>query len=309
MHVLFAARDFDADRWVADFAAALPECTVTPWQPGDPTHGAEAAIVWQPPFELFEQVKTLRAVFNLGAGVDAMLDSGRVPRDVMVVRLEDAGMAVQMAEYCLYALLRVARDFDAYDQAAREGRWHQTPPLRRDRWPVGVLGLGAVGRRVAEVLAQFGFPVAGWSRSGGQVPGVEVHAGKEALPGFLSRTRVLINVLPLTPETRDILNRDTLGQLLPSSHLISVGRGAHLVEEDLLHVLEHGPLAGATLDVFRTEPLPAGHPFWRHPAIHVTPHIAARTLRVETIRQVSDKIKTLAAGGKPGGVVEPGRGY
>lgn len=309
MHVLFAARDFNTDRWVADFAAALPECTVTPWRAGEPTHGAQAAIVWQPPLELFAQAPTLRAVFNLGAGVDAMLASGAVPDDVLVVRLEDAGMAVQMAEYCLYAVLRAARGFAAYEQDQPRAQWQPRPPLRRERWPIGVLGLGVVGRRVAAVLAQFGFPVAGWSRSGAAVPGVEVHAGEGALPAFLARTRVLINVLPLTDQTRDILDRDMLSRLLPDSHLVNVGRGAHLVESDLLHVLEHGPLTGATLDVFRTEPLPADHPFWRHPAIHVTPHIAAQTLREETVRQVADKIRALAAGRMPSGVVERGRGY
>ncbi|MEI2418202.1 glyoxylate/hydroxypyruvate reductase A [Orrella sp. JC864] len=309
MHILFAAKDYDADRWVADFAAALPGHTVSAWRPGMAAPRAQAAIVWQPPQALFEQVPSLQAVFNLGAGVDALLDSGVLPDAVQVYRLEDAGMAVQMAEYCLYALLRAARDFGAYQAAQAREHWLDVPPMQRSQWPVGVLGLGAVGRRVAQVLADFGFPVAGWSRSGAQVPGVQGYAGAQALPQFLARTRVLVNVLPLTDQTRDILNRDTLGRLMPGSHLINVGRGAHLVEADLLHALEHGPLAGATLDVFRTEPLPPGHPFWRHPAIHITPHVAARTLHDETIEQVAGKIRALAAGQTPSGLVERGRGY
>ncbi|VFR94539.1 D-3-phosphoglycerate dehydrogenase [plant metagenome] len=309
MHVLFAAEGYDTERWVGEFAKALPGIQVTAWQPGDAPRGADAAIVWQPPAEFFRTEPGLRGVFNLGAGVDALLASGTLPASATLVRLEDAGMSVQMAEYALYAILRAARDFDVYDAAQRDGRWHKTPPIRRAQWPVGVLGLGVVGRRVAQALAAFDFPVAGWSRSGGEVPGVEVHAGIDALPGFLARTRVLVNVLPLTDETRDILNRDTLGRLLPGSHLINVGRGQHLVEEDLLHALENGPLAGATLDVFRTEPLPEGHPFWAHPKIHVTPHVAARTLRAETIAQIAEKIRVFAAGGTPSGVVARDRGY
>ncbi len=310
MNILFASRGFDTEGWVADFAAALPECTVTQWRPGDQAPAdAQLAIVWQPPPELFTQVPSLRAIFNMGAGVDALLGAGTLADDVMVVRLEDAGMAVQMGEYCLYALLRQARDFGVYEQAAQRAEWIETPPLDRQQWPVGVLGLGVVGRKIAQTLADFEFPVAGWSRSGGELPGITVHAGQAALPDFLAGTRVLINALPLTDETRDILNRDTLGRLLPGSYLINVGRGQHLVEEDLLHVLEHGPLAGATLDVFRTEPLPAEHPFWRHPAVHVTPHIAARTLRRETIEQIASKIRVYLAGGKPSGAVERGRGY
>jgi len=167
----------------------------------------------------------------------------------------------------------------------------------------------AIGSRVAQAAAQFGYPVAGWARSKRELAGVDVFAGAEQLPALLSRTRVLVNTLPLTPETRDILNRDTLAQLLPQAHVINVGRGQHLVEKDLLDAIERGHVAGATLDVFRTEPLPAGHPFWRHPAITVTPHASARTLRDESIAQIADKIRQLQRGEAITGVVDRVRGY
>ena len=172
-----------------------------------------------------------------------------------------------------------------------------------------MLGLGQVGARVAQTLAGFGYPVAGWSRSPREIPGVESFAGEAALPAFLARTRFLVNVLPLTPDTRGILNRETLSKLLPDAHLVNVGRGEHLVEEDLVQMLEEGEIAGATLDVFHTEPLPTDHPFWRDPRVHVTPHIAARTLRDESIEQIAGKVAQLMRGEPITGVVERTRGY
>lgn len=309
MHILFACPHHDPDAWVPLLPAAMPGCRISVWNPEGPPSGAQAALVWRPPAELFAHETGLHTLFNLGAGVDALLKMPEIPPHVRIVRLEDAGMAVQMAEYALYALLRVARDFEAFDQAQARQHWDTRDGTRQADWPVGVLGLGQVGARVAAVLADFGYPVAGWARTPREIPGVEVYAGREALPDFLARTRFLINVLPLTPDTQDILNRDTLSRLLPGAHLVNVGRGEHLVEEDLVAMLEEGEIAGATLDVFRTEPLPADHPFWRDPRVHVTPHIAARTLRDESIAQIAGKVAALMRGEAITGVVERGRGY
>ncbi|MCY1376535.1 Glyoxylate/hydroxypyruvate reductase A [compost metagenome] len=155
----------------------------------------------------------------------------------------------------------------------------------------------------------FDFPVHGWSRTPKAIEGVVTHSGEAGFDTFLSNCRVLVNLLPLTPDTRDILNRDTLGRLKPGGYLINVARGAHLVEADLLALLESGHMAGATLDVFRTEPLPADHPFWNHPQITVTPHTSARTLRDESIAQIAGKIRALENGEPVAGVVDPVRGY
>jgi len=155
----------------------------------------------------------------------------------------------------------------------------------------------------------FEFPVLGWSRSAKDVPGVRCYAGAEQLPDFLAETRVLVCLLPLTTETEGLLNRQTLAQLRPGGYLINVARGAHLVEDDLIPLLDEGHLAGATLDVFRQEPLPAGHPFWRHPKVTVTPHTAARTLRDESVAQIATKITRLECGESIAGIVDPVRGY
>jgi glyoxylate/hydroxypyruvate reductase len=173
-----------------------------------------------------------------------------------------------------------------------------------------VMGLGVLGSRVAQALRGFDFPVNGWSRSPKALDGVQTYHGTgEGFHAFLAASRVLVNLLPLTPDTRDILNRDTLGRLRPGGYLVNVARGAHLVEDDLLALLDSGHLAGATLDVFRTEPLPAGHPFWGHPAITVTPHTSARTLRDESIAQIAGKIHSLERGEPIAGVVDRTRGY
>ena len=309
MHILFACPLHDPDVWVPRLEAAMPGCRISVWNPDGPPSGAEVALVWKPPVELFRHETRIETLFNLGAGVDALLKMKEIPPHVRIVRLEDAGMSVQMAEYALYALLRVSRDFEAFDQSQARQHWDTREGTRQADWPVGVLGLGQVGARVAQTLAEFGYPVAGWSRTPREIAGVESFAGQEALPAFLARTRFLVNVLPLTPDTRGILNRDTLGQLLPEAHLVNVGRGERLVEEDLVQMLEEGEIAGATLDVFHTEPLPQDHPFWRDPRVHVTPHIAARTLRDESIAQIAAKVARMMRGEPITGVVERTRGY
>ncbi|ANN68374.1 2-hydroxyacid dehydrogenase [Bordetella bronchialis] len=308
MHVLFACPHNDPADWLPGLTAELPDCKISVWDPSGPPSGADVALVWKPPAALIEHETGLKALFNLGAGVDALLQMD-LPPHIQIVRLEDAGMGVQMAEYALYALLRVSRRFGQYERDQAEQRWAPQPGLRREQWPVGVLGLGEMGGRVAQSIAAFDYPVLGWSRSPRTVAGVQTYAGTEQLPAFLRRTRVLVNVLPLTPETTGILDRAILSQLMPGAHLINVGRGGHVNEADLLALLDEGKLDGATLDVFDTEPLPAGHPLWSHPRVHVTPHIAASTLRAEAIAQIAAKIRRLARGEPISGVVAPQRGY
>jgi glyoxylate/hydroxypyruvate reductase A len=258
------------DRWPS---AALPAADVAVWEPGAPA--ADYAVVWAPPQAFLDEQPGLRAVFNIGAGVDALLKL-RLPPTARVVRLDDAGMSVQMAEYVCHAVIRHFREFDGYEADVRQGRWSYRKPRSRADFAVGVMGLGVLGSRVAQALRVFEFPVNGWSRSPKALDGVRGFSGREGFNDFLAASRVLVNLLPLTPDTQDILNRDTLSRLQPGGYVINVARGAHLVDEDLLALLDEGHLAGATLDVFRTEPLPAGHPFWTHPKHHGhAPHLGA----------------------------------
>lgn len=306
MKITFCCTDTKAEPWLQGLAAALPGADITVWQPGAPV--ADYAVVWAPPQQFLDEQQGIQALFNIGAGVDALLQR-RLPPGALVVRLDDAGMAVQMAEYVCHAVIRHFREFDQYEASMRAGQWAYRKPRLRQDLPVGVMGLGVLGERVAKALAQFEFPVNGWSRSPKAIGGIRVFSGQDGFNDFLAASRVLVNLLPLTPETQDILNRDTLARLQPGGYLINVARGAHLVEDDLLALLDSGHLAGAQLDVFRTEPLPVGHPFWSHPRITLTPHTSARTLLGESIAQIVGKIAALERGEAIAGVVDPVRGY
>jgi glyoxylate/hydroxypyruvate reductase len=306
MKITFCCTDTSADAWLAGLRAALPSADVTLWQPGAPQ--ADYAVVWAPPQQFLDEQPQLKALFNIGAGVDALLKL-TLPAQTQVVRLDDAGMSVQMAEYVCHAVIRHFREFDGYEADMAKGKWSFRKPHSRMDFPVGVLGLGVLGERVAKAVAQFDFPVNGWSRMPKSLPGVQCFAGEAQLDAFLQASRVLVCLLPLTSETRDILNHRHLSQLRPGGYVINVARGAHLVDDDLLALLDSSHLAGATLDVFRTEPLPPTHAFWQHPKITLTPHTSARTLRTESIAQIAGKISAMQRGEPVAGRVDPQRGY
>ncbi|HEY1226399.1 MAG TPA: glyoxylate/hydroxypyruvate reductase A [Ramlibacter sp.] len=306
MRIYYFAQGTKAAPWIELLRAALPGAEVAEWAPGAPP--ADYVVVWAPPQQLFDEQPQLKAVFNTGAGVDALLKL-KLPPQAKLVRLDDAGMSVQMAEYVCHAVIRHFREFDAYEAATRQGQWTFRKPRNREDFPVGVLGLGVLGARVAQALRQFEFPVRGWSRSPRQVDGVQCFAGEDQFDAFLAASRVLVCLLPLTPQTEGILNRRTLGRLQPGGYLINVARGGLLVEEDLPALLDSGQLAGATLDVLRQEPPPAEHPFWRHPKIVLTPHTSARTDREASVAQIAGKIRALERGEPVAGVVDLKRGY
>ncbi len=309
MRILLHDLTVEPEPWLAHLRQAFPQADIAQWQPG--AAPADYALVWAPPQQLIDEQPQLKALFHIAAGVDALLKL-RLPPGVPLFRLDDAGMAVQMAEYVCQAVIRHFRELPALEQDSRAGRWQQRKPRRRQDCAVGVMGLGVLGRRVLQALSAFEFPLRGWSRTPQRIEGVATWAGPEGLSEFLASTRVLVNLLPLTPETENLLNRRTLGQLQPGGYLINVARGRHLVEEDLLALLDSGHLAGATLDVFRQEPLPPEHAFWREPRITLTPHTSARTLREESLGQIVAKIRALEAGSAPerlGGLVRAHVGY
>ena len=309
MKILFVAGDPKPERWTVPIRELLPEAEVHVWDANGPAVDADYAIVWQPPAALFERETRLKAVFNLGAGIDGLLAVPNLPPHLPVVRLEDAGMSVQMAEYVLHQLLEASRGMETYREQQRQNVWKIHRPIKRSEWPVGVLGLGHIGKRVARTLADLDYRVNGWARSEHRLDQVTTYAGTDSLPGFLGATRVLVNTLPLTAETRDILDYRLFSQLMPGAVVINVGRGEHLVEEDLLRAIDEGQVARASLDVFRQEPLPADHPFWQRPEIAITPHISARTLRDATLAQITAKIRAHHNGEPITGIVDTTRGY
>lgn len=306
MKIYFCGTDFKPEPWLAALRTVLPQADIQAWLPGAPP--GDYAVVWAPPQQFLDEQPQLKALFNLGAGVDALTQL-RFSSATKLVRLDDAGMSVQMTEYVLHALIRHFREFDGYDADVAEGKWSFRKPRRREDYPVGIMGLGVLGQRVARAVQALEFPVLGWSRSAKDVPGVRCYAGPEQFDEFLAETRVLVCLLPLTAGTRGIMNRRTLSLLRAGAYVINVARGSHLVEEDLIPLLDSGQLDGAALDVFQQEPLPAGHPFWRHPKITITPHTAARTLRDESVAQIASKIARLERGETIAGIVDPTKGY
>ena len=306
MRISFCCTGVKAAPWLEGLRAALPEASVDEWRPGAPQ--ADHAVVWAPPQQFLDEQPRIKGIFNIGAGVDALLKLN-LPPEALVVRIDDGGMAAQMAEFVCHAVIRHFRELDAYEADIRQGKWSYRRPRERSDFPVGVMGLGVLGERVARAVGQFEFPVLGWSRTARTVPGVRCFAGLAQFGEFLAGTRILVCLLPLTPETQEIMNAKNLSRLMPGGYVINVARGAHLVDEDLIALLDSGHLAGAALDVFRTEPLPAQHPFWRHPKITLTPHTSARTLRDESIAQIAGKIRGLERGEPIAGVVDRERGY
>ena len=309
MNITFCCTDTKAQPWLDGLQLALPAASVTAWTPGAAL--ADYAVVWAPPQQFFDEQTGLKAVFNIGAGVDALMKL-QIPQHTAVVRLDDAGMSVQMAEYVCHAVIRYFREFDGYAADVACGKWSYRKPRMRSDFSVGVMGLGVLGERVCRALAQFDFPVLGWSRSAKTVAGVQCFSGDVGFNDFLAATRVLVCLLPLTPQTENIVCETALARLLPGAYVINVARGGHVVDDDLIAALNSGHLSGATLDVFRVEPLPPAHPFWTHPKVTLTPHTSARTLREESIAQIAGKITALHRGAtleSIAGVVDRKKGY
>jgi glyoxylate/hydroxypyruvate reductase A len=309
MRVLLYRGDGVVEPWVRDFAQALPGAEIVAWQDGAALAPCDYAVLWAPTPALLEQLAQVKAIFLMGAGVDALLKLGEQLPDVPIVRLGDAGMGVQMAEYVTYAVLRYFRRFDEYEMQAEHGVWSQLQPYAKEDFTIGVMGMGKLGMHVIEAMRHFGFPVRGWSRTPRDVPGVQCHAGMEELDDFLAGTRVLVSLLPLTPETTNLLDRRHLSKLPEGAYLVNVARGAQVLEPDLLALIRAGHIAGATLDVFRNEPLPAPHPFWDEPRITITPHISALTVREEAVNQIAAKIDAFEQGQPVDDLVDRNLGY
>ena len=309
MRILLHRADGNTAPWISGFAAALPQAEVVTWQEGADIAPCDYAVLWAPPAAMLAHLQHVKAIFITGAGVDGILKFSDTLPDVPIIRLADAGMAVQMAEYVAYAVLRYFRRFGEYEAQAKGGIWKHLPQHDKRDFAIGVMGMGVLGTRVLESLKAFEFPLRGWSRTEKSMDGVESFAGAAGMEPFLRGTRVLVCMLPLTPDTTNLLDRSRLSMLPQGAYLVNVGRGAHVAEPDLLTLIRSGHIAGATLDVFRNEPLPAPHPFWDEPRITLTPHIAALTLPGPSAEQIASKIKAMERGEPVSDIVDRTRGY
>jgi glyoxylate/hydroxypyruvate reductase A len=295
--------------WVELLSRLLPEFEIRDLDdPGDPGT-VEYAVVWAPPAGRIRQFPNLKAIVSIGAGVDHVLRDPELPRHLPILRTTGPDMVQRLREYVALHVLAHHRDLAVTDANQARVHWQQivTPIAQKRR--VGIMGLGNIARACAGTLAMLGFDTAGWSRSGGTVEGVTVFAGAGGLPDFLARSDILVCLLPLTPETRDILNAGLFARLPRGARLINAARGGHLVEADFLAALDSGQLGGATLDVFRTEPLPPEHPFWQHPKIRVTPHIASMIDAETGASVIAANIRAFETTGTSEAVADAERGY
>ena len=307
--LLFSSIDDPPEPWRAALCRELPGLDFRVWPQAGALSDIDYALVWKAPAGMLKSLPRLKAILSLGAGVDHLFQDPDLPRNVPIVRMVDAGYAPQMSEYALYGVLHFHRNMDRYAEQQRRAEWRPLEALPSSQRVVGVLGLGVLGADFARKVVALGFDVLGWSRTPKQIAGVTALQGPEQFARFLSRTQILVNFLPLTPQTQGILRLETFAQLPRGAYLINIARGAHLVEADLLSALDSGQLAGAMLDVFEREPLRADHRFWCHPRIVATPHIAGQAIAELMVAQVVENIRRIERGEAPTGLVDAARGY
>jgi glyoxylate/hydroxypyruvate reductase A len=308
MTIMFHSTLDDPAEWVPRLQALLPGEHIRVWPDIGDRAAVDVAVVWIPPEEGLASFTGLRAVQSLGAGIN-QLGMHLFPPHVRVARLVDRGLTGMMTEYALLAALRYARNFDVHERAQRASTWDYIMPSGVGSFTVGVMGLGAIGAAVALRLAANGFAVRGWARSPKSLDGVACFSGEAGLAEFLGGTRILINLLPLTPQTENILDARLFATMPKGAFVVNIGRGAHLVDADLLAALDSGHLAGATLDVFRPEPLPPEHPFWLHPRILMTPHVAGTGDPDSAAQVVAENIRRAKQGETLLNEVDRARGY
>ncbi len=272
--------DTGLPHWMTDealrevLAPLLPDTTIYCGRPDKPRPDVIMLATAEFRADVLSLLPSLALVQKLGAGVEKIVRAPDLPPHLRLARLAPDIQAREIAEYCLAYVLRHQRNMGLHEAAAAAGTWNPVAPRRTDRSTVGVLGLGHIGGWTARLFAKLGFEVLGWSRSPHVIDGVDCRAGADALPDLLAACNYVVAILPATPHTRHLFDTELIASIKPGAVLINVGRGDLIVEEALIEALDSGALGGAVLDVVAQEPLPAGHPLWRHPRVTITPHVA-----------------------------------
>ncbi|CAD6510495.1 2-hydroxyacid dehydrogenase [Paraburkholderia sabiae] len=308
MTLLYKADPERGKQWAQHFAQKAPDIPFRLWPDIGDAASVRYLAAWQPPDDPARTLPNLEVIFSVGAGID-QFDLSRVPPHIAVVRMIEPGIVEGMVEYVTQAVLTIHRDLFDYAIQQRERVWREMPVRAAATRRIGVLGLGMLGTAVLERLRLFGFPCAGWSRSAHAIEGVECHAGVETLDAFLARADILVCLLPLTDATRGLLDKRLFGKLPKGASLINVGRGPQLNQQDLLDALDNGQLQNAILDVTDPEPLLESHPFWTHPRVRITPHIASATRPETAVDVVLDNIRRHRDGLPMLGEIDRKRGY
>lgn len=311
MAVLLCSTSESVDDW-AEALRSLSGIDLRVWPDAGDLTEIDYAIVAHPPLGVLPSLPNLKAVQSLWAGIEHITCDKDLDPTVPILRMIDPGLTGGMTEYVTMHAQRYHMQAHEFDLQQQQGNWQpRTPPLARER-RVGVLGLGVLGSDAAKRMADLGFQVHGWSRRPKTLDGVTCHHGDDGLFDLLEQVEILICLLPRTPETENLIDSTTLNAMPEGACIINAGRGELIVDEDLIAALDSGHIAGATLDVFREEPLPADHPYWTHPRVTVTPHIASVTRISTALPVVEQNLKRLMSGEKAEdlpGLVDRKAGY
>lgn len=297
------------NRWPVELRRHMPELEVRSFPDIGDTAAIDYALVWMPKIGLLKDLPNLKVIFSIAAGVDHVLRDPDLPKGIPIVRMHDPYQAAMMSEYAAMAVLWFHRGMPGHQHAQQSENWREPPVAYTPDFAIGVLGLGDIGRDIAARLLSFGFQIHGWSRTPRSIDGVTCHHGQDGLSEVLRLSRYVINVLPSTPATRGLLDAKHLAMMPRGGFLVNLGRGMHVVDEDLLAALDSGQLDGAFLDVFAQEPLASGHPYWRHPKVIVTPHMAGELLPRSAAKSVVAGLQRHMAGESLSHVFDPLRGY
>lgn len=308
MSFVYKAEPSRGKIWAELFKKNAPYIDFHVWPDFGDASQVRFLTVWQPPENISQQFPNLEILFSIGAGVD-QIDFSKIPEHLPVVRMIEPGLTQAMCEYVLWAVLSIHRDMPAYGRQQKRLQWEpkRVWPARSRR--IGIMGLGQLGQAVLQQLIPMGFECSGWSRSAHEIHAVHCSHGSEMLPSFLSQCDILICLIPLTDNTRGILNAELFGHLPKGASLIHVGRGEHLVAEDLIRSLDCKHLAEAILDVTLPEPLPQNHPLWTHPNVIITPHIASMTQPETAFEVVLKNLQRHANCEELIGLVDRTKGY
>lgn len=308
--LLYYSKQDPAELWADELRKALPKDIDVRLHPeiGDPGE-VDFALCWQPEPGLLASLPNLKLIFSMAAGFDHVLQDPARPQHVPIIRIIDETLSTMMSEFAVYAVLGFHRYMPEFHRDQRDRTWQRRWPRFTADTHVGVLGLGAIGTDVAQKLAVFGFQVHGWSRTEKVLDGITCHYGDDGLSAMLPQCHQIVSVLPLTRETAGLLNKETLGALPRGAYVTNIGRGGHVVDEDLLKALESGQIAGAFLDVFNEEPLATDHPYWSHPNVVMTPHIAGEIVPRSCAKSIAANIERFREGDAVIGVADLERGY
>ncbi len=309
MNILFVWEGADTTLWEKILRETLGEVEFRAYPETGILAEIDYVLAWMPPVGFLKTLPNLKAIISIGAGVSHILRDPHLPEGVPIVRLIDEVSVRDMSHHALYWVLHFHRNYDCYARRQTARQWHRQPVIVPRQRRVGILGLGAIGGSIARFLADHDFEVTGWSRSEKIIPGVRTVSGEDGFSEILSSTEILINMLPATEATRNILDNSAFAQMPKGGFLINMGRGETVVDQDLIAALDSGQLDGAALDVFREEPLPPDNPLWAHPKVFVTPHAAGATNQMSAPRQIASDILKIEAGVELKHVTDISKGY